>query len=220
MSAVDACLLVENLNVTRDGTKILRGLSLEVACAERLIIAGPNGAGKTTLLKAVLGLIPKTAGRVSVLGAEVGSREWLRGRRRVGYVNQESVQVDFPISGREVVEIGTCSLPLGREEKARLIDQAMTTAGCAHLQAKMYARLSGGEKQKLSLARCLCQDPQLLLLDEPTSSLDPQSRGELMGLLRSLNDTRGLTVLMVSHDSQALTETGWRIERLEAGVFA
>jgi len=220
MSAADPCLLVENLIVTRDGARILRGLSLEVRCAERLIIAGPNGAGKTTLLKAILGLIPKAAGRVSVLGAEVGSREWLRGRRRVGYVNQESVQVDFPISGREVVEIGTCTLPLGREEKARLIDQAMTTAGCAHLQAKMYARLSGGEKQKLSLARCLCQDPQLLLMDEPTSSLDPQSRGELMGLLKSLNDARGLTVLMVSHDSQALNETGWRIERLEAGVFA
>ena len=220
MPAADACLLVEDLIVTRDGAKILRGLSLEVGCAERVIIAGPNGAGKTTLLKTILGMLPKTGGRVSVLGAEVGSREWLRGRSRVGYVNQESVQVDFPISGREVVEIGTCSLPLGREEKARLIDQAMTTAGCAHLQAKMYARLSGGEKQKLSLARCLCQDPRLLLLDEPTSSLDPRSRGELMGLLRSLNETRGLTVLMVSHDSQALTETGWRIERLEAGVFA
>ncbi len=220
MSAAETCLVIENLTVARDGTKILRGLSLRVGCAERLIIAGPNGAGKTTLLKSILGLIPKAAGRVSVLGAEVGSREWLRGRRRVGYVNQESVQVDFPISGREVVEIGTCSLPLGRQEKARLIDQAMTTAGCVHLQTKMYARLSGGEKQKLSLARCLCQDPQLLLLDEPTSSLDPQSRGELMDLLRSLNETRGLTVLMVSHDSQALTETGWRIERLEAGVFA
>jgi ABC-type Mn2+/Zn2+ transport system ATPase subunit len=201
MSAADNCLLVENLNVTRDGTRILRGLSLRVACAERLIIAGPNGAGKTTLLKALLGLIPKTAGRVRVLGAEVGSREWLRGRRRVGYVNQESVQVDFPISGREVVEIGTCSLPLGRAEKVRLIEEAMRTAGCAHLESKMY-------------------DPQLLLLDEPTSSLDPQSRAELMGLLRSLNETRGLTVLMVSHDSQALTESGWRIERLEAGVFA
>jgi zinc transport system ATP-binding protein len=220
MSAAGACLIVESLNVTRDGTKILLGLSLEVACAERLIIAGPNGAGKTTLLKAILGLLPKTAGRVRVLGADVGSREWLRGRRRVGYVNQESVHVDFPISGREVVEIGACSLPLGREEKARLIDQAMKTVGCFHLQEKTYARLSGGEKQKLSLARCLCQDPQLLLLDEPTSSLDPQSRAELMGLLRSLNETRGLTVLMVSHDSQALTETGWRIERLEAGAFA
>jgi ABC-type Mn2+/Zn2+ transport system ATPase subunit len=214
------CLIVENLHVTRDGTRVLRGLSLAVACAERLIIAGSNGSGKTTLLKALLGLIPKTAGRVSVLGGEVGSREWLRDRRRVGYVNQESVHVDFPISGREVVEIGTCSLPLGGAERRKRIEDAMTTVGCAHLAAKMYARLSGGEKQKLSLARCLCQDPQLLLLDEPTSSLDPQSRGELMELLKSLNETRGLTVLMVSHDLQALTETGWRIERLEAGVFA
>ncbi len=84
----------------------------------------------------------------------------------------------------------------------------------------MYARLSGGEKQKLSLARCLCQDPRLLLLDEPTSSLDPPSRGELMDLLRKLNEAQGLTVLMVSHDSQALSETGWRIERMEAGAFA
>jgi len=202
------------------GLTAVNGVDLSLHEGEIVGLVGPNGAGKTTLLKTILGMLPKTGGRVSVLGAEVGSREWLRGRSRVGYVNQESVQVDFPISGREVVEIGTCSLPLGREEKARLIDQAMTTAGCAHLQAKMYARLSGGEKQKLSLARCLCQDPRLLLLDEPTSSLDPRSRGELMGLLRSLNETRGLTVLMVSHDSQALTETGWRIERLEAGVFA
>jgi ABC-type Mn2+/Zn2+ transport system ATPase subunit len=220
MSDASDCLLVENLHVTRDGTRVLRGLSLAVACAERLIIAGPNGSGKTTLLKALLGLIPKIAGSVSVLGGEVGSREWLRDRRRVGYVNQESVHVDFPISGREVVEIGTCSLPLTGAERRRRIEEAMAAVGCAHLAAKMYARLSGGEKQKLSLARCLCQDPRLLLLDEPTSSLDPQSRGELMELLKSLNETRGLTILMVSHDLQALTETGWRIERLEAGVFA
>jgi zinc transport system ATP-binding protein len=220
VSTSGECIQVENLHVTRDGVDILHRLSLAVDCTERLIIAGPNGAGKTTFLKVLLGLLPKASGRVSVLGGEVGSREWLRGRRRVGYVNQESVHVDFPITGREVVEIGTCSFPLGRAEKLRRIEEAMTTVGCAHLEAKMYARLSGGEKQKLSLARCLCQDPQLLLLDEPTSSLDPQSRGELMELLKSLNETRGLTVLMVSHDAQALTTSGWRIERLEAGVFA
>jgi ABC-type Mn2+/Zn2+ transport system ATPase subunit len=219
MAFADQCIRVENLDVTRDGAAVLRGLSLTVACAERLIIAGPNGAGKTTLLKVLLGVIPKSAGRVVVLGSEVGSVEWSRGRRRVGYVNQESVHVDFPVSGREVVEIGTCSLPLGRAEKRRRIEEAMATVGCAHLQGKMYARLSGGEKQKLSLARCLCQDPQLLLLDEPTSFLDPRSRGELMDLLKSLNERRGLTVLMVSHDSKALTEAGWRIERLEAGAF-
>jgi ABC-type Mn2+/Zn2+ transport system ATPase subunit len=215
-----SCVLVESLDVEREGSRILRGLTLSVACGERLIIAGPNGAGKTTLLKVLLGLVKKSRGSVAVLGSEVGSREWLRERRRVGYVNQESVQVDFPVSGGEVVEIGTCSLALGKAEKRRRIESVMADVGCASLAGKMYARLSGGEKQKLSLARCLCQDPQLLLLDEPTSSLDPPSRGELMDLLRRLNEVRGLTVMMVSHDSQALSEKGWRIERMEEGVFA
>jgi ABC-type Mn2+/Zn2+ transport system ATPase subunit len=214
------CIRVEDLRVVREGNEIIRGLSLRVACGERLIIAGPNGAGKTTLLKVLLGLVAATAGRVMVLGSPVGSREWSHGRRRVGYVNQESVQVDFPVSGREVVEIGACAAPLGRAAKRARVEAAMESVGCAHLRERMYARLSGGEKQKLSLARCLCQDPQVLLMDEPTSSLDPQSREELMRLLESLNDRRGLTMVMVSHDSHVLSSDSWRIERMEAGAFA
>ena len=220
LTMAEHCIDIEGLHVQRDGTEILRGLSLSVACGERLIVAGPNGAGKTTLLKAILGMVKASAGRIQVLGDNVGSREWAHGRRRVGYVNQESVQVDFPVSGREVVEIGTCSMRLGRSEKRRRIEEAMAAVGCAHLQGRMYARLSGGEKQKLSLARCLCQDPQLLLLDEPTSSLDPRSRLELMALLKELNERRRITMVMVSHDAQVLSEPEWKIERMEAGAFA
>lgn len=220
LTMAERCIHIEGLRVEREGAEILRGLSLSVACGERLIVAGPNGAGKTTLLKAILGMIRASAGRIQVLGSDVGSREWARGRRRVGYVNQESVQVDFPVSGREVVEIGTCSLGLHRAEKRRRIEEAMVAVGCEHLQNRMYARLSGGEKQKLSLARCLCQDPQLLLLDEPTSSLDPRSRSELMALLKGLNEKRGLTMVMVSHDAQVLSEPEWAIQHMEAGAFA
>jgi zinc transport system ATP-binding protein len=216
----DECVYIQGLHVEREGMEILRGLSLSVACGERLIIAGPNGAGKTTLLKAILGLIKASGGHIFVLGGQVGSGEWAHVRNRVGYVNQESVHVDFPISGREVVEIGTCSLPLQRSEKRRRIEQAMTAVGCSHLQGRMYARLSGGEKQKLSLARCLCQDPQLLLLDEPTSSLDPSSRLELMALLKELNVQRRLTIMIVSHDAQVLSEPEWNIRHMEAGAFA
>ena len=220
MPAGEICLSIEDLRLEREGVPILRGLSLSVACAERLIVAGPNGAGKTTLLKAILGLVKRTSGSITVLGQEVGSREWSRLRRRVGYVNQESVHVDYPISGREGVEIGTSALSLGRAEKRRRIEEAMRTAGCGHIEGRMYARMSGGEKQKLSIARCLCQDPELLLLDEPTSSLDPGSREELMELLRELNETRKLTIVMVSHDSQVLSDPGWTLRRMEAGVFA
>ena len=216
----EECIRIDGLHVQREGVEILRGLSLTVGCGDRLIVAGPNGAGKTTLIKAILGIVRASAGSILVLGQPVGSREWSRGRRRIGYLNQESVHVDFPVSGREVVEIGTCSLPLGRAEKRKRIEDAMTAVGCSHLQGRMYARLSGGEKQKLSLARCLCQDPQLLLLDEPTSSLDPRSRSELMELLRVLNERRRLTMVMVSHDAQVLSEPEWKIEHMEAGAFA
>jgi ABC-type Mn2+/Zn2+ transport system ATPase subunit len=220
VSEPNCCIRVENLSIQRDATFILRALSLSVDCGERLIVAGPNGAGKTTLVKTILGLVRATSGSVSVLGTAVGSREWLRIRSRIGYVHQESVSVDFPVSGREVVEIGVCMLREGRGEKRRRVRAAMDAAGCAHLEDRMYARLSGGEKQKLSIARCLCQDPKVLLLDEPTSALDPASRAELMGLLHDLNERRGITILMVSHDSQVLTGLDWRIERLEEGAFA
>ncbi len=219
MTRRDSCIAAEGISVAIDGRLILQNLSFSVACGERVIVAGPNGAGKTTLLKVILGLQRWTAGTLRVLDAPVGSRVWSRRRREVGYVNQEAVSVDFPISGREVVEIGACSLPLGRRDRRLRIQEAMDALGCSHLQHRMYARLSGGEKQKLSLARCLCQDPAVLLLDEPTSSLDPPSRREVMDILHDLNDTRGLTIVMVSHDSQVLAETSWRIEHMEAGCF-
>jgi ABC-type multidrug transport system ATPase subunit len=220
MAQPEACIHAQGINLVIDGHAILRELSFRVECGERVIVAGPNGAGKTTLLKVILGLQRWSTGALRVLGAPVGSREWSRRRRRVGYVNQEAVSVDFPFSGREVVEIGTCTLSLPRREKDRRAQQAMEAIGCAHLQRRMYTRLSGGEKQKLSIARCLCQDPSLLLLDEPTSSLDPRSRREVMDILRGLNESRGLTVVLVSHDSEVLAENAWRIERMEAGSFA
>jgi ABC-type cobalamin/Fe3+-siderophores transport system ATPase subunit len=220
MARPEACITAEDMSVAIDGYPILRNLSFAVHYGERVIVAGPNGAGKTTLLKVILGLQRWSKGSLNVLGAAVGTREWTRRRQRVGYVNQEAVSVDFPFSGREVVEIGGCALPISKREKRTRAQEAMTAVGCAHLQDRMYARLSGGEKQKLSIARCLCQDPTVLLLDEPTSFLDPGSRREVMDILRDLNETRGLTIVLVSHDSQVLAETMWRIERMEAGTFA
>ena len=147
MAQPDACIAAESIHVSIDGHSILHDLSFSVSCGERVIVAGPNGAGKTTLLKVILGLQRWSAGTLRVLGAQVGTREWLRHRRRVGYVNQEAISVDFPFSGREVVEIGVCALPLTAPVKRERVQEAMSAVGCTHLQHRMYARLSGGRSR-------------------------------------------------------------------------
>ncbi|HTP58113.1 MAG TPA: ATP-binding cassette domain-containing protein, partial [Spirochaetia bacterium] len=124
MAQPGGCINADAISVAIDGHFILRNLTFRVRCGERVIVAGPNGAGKTTLIKAILGLHPLSAGILTVLGAAVGTRDWSRRRREVGYVNQEAVSVDFPYSGREVVGIGACALSLPRREKERRVQEA------------------------------------------------------------------------------------------------
>ena len=150
---------------------------------------------------------------------DVGSRQWYRERRRIGYVHQESIQVDFPISAYEVAEIGVASVRLGRKQRRKRVHEAMELTGCYPLRHRPYSMLSGGEKQKVSLARCVCQAPRILVLDEPTSSLDPKSKEEITALLESLNRTLGVTVLMVSHDITHIDEKSWAMSEMVGGRF-
>jgi ABC-type Mn2+/Zn2+ transport system ATPase subunit len=208
---------LERVRVDRGPRVVLSSFDLEVERGERVIVAGRNGTGKTTLLKAILGLVPHQEGEISVLGVRVGSRRWQRLRGRLGYVHQESLEVDLPISAFEVSEIGACLHTTDPRRRRALVLEAMRLTGCEHLAPRLYAQLSGGERQKVSLARCLSQHAELLLLDEPTTSLDPVSRGELMELLEQLSRERGITVLMATHDTEILTRDDWRIHHLEDG---
>jgi len=178
------------------------------------MIAGENGAGKTTLLKIALGLIPPDSGHVELLGNRIGTAAWRRTRRQAAYVHQGSIHVDFPISAREVVSIGTVGRRLDRQTAAS-IDRAMAATGSVKLADRPYRVLSGGEKQRVSIARCLCQEPSVLLLDEPCASLDPEVTEEIMSLLESLS--REMTIVMVTHDVLHLDRPGWTVRRLESG---
>jgi ABC-type Mn2+/Zn2+ transport system ATPase subunit len=200
----------KDLGVTRGGVEILRDISLSVGSGERVTITGSNGAGKTTLMKAILGIVPVTAGEIAVDGVTVGSMEWRRMRRRVGYVSQHAVQTDFPIAVAEVVAIGCSVTPLPRSQRHARMKDAMERTGCFHLRRAAYARLSGGEKQRVSIARCLCQDPRALILDEPTASLDPEGKETLLTLTEDISRTLGITVLMVTHESGHFERSGWR----------
>jgi ABC-type Mn2+/Zn2+ transport system ATPase subunit len=205
---------VRNLSVSFGLKRVIDGLSFSLGMREKCLIAGSNGAGKTTFLRALLGLCRPDSGEISVLGEEPGSAGWRRLKGRVGFVNQESVKTDLPISAREVVGIGLVARKIDTRT-VRSIREAMDRTGCAHLEHMPYAKLSGGEKQRVSIARCLAQRPELLLLDEPTASLDPDAREAVLTLLERLE----LPILLVTHDEELLSRPSWRRELLRDGRF-
>lgn len=208
---------VSNLRVARGGREILHGLSFEVSSGELVTITGSNGAGKTTLIKTILGILPCSSGAVLVDGVAVGSPAWRAQRRRVGYVSQHAVQTDFPISVSEVVSIGLSTERPRRREKQERMDRAMELTGCLHLRDATYAPLSGGEKQRVSIARCLCQNPAVMVLDEPIASLDPEGKEAIVTLAEEVSAALGITVLLVSHEAGHFGRPGWRRIALENG---
>ncbi len=193
----------------------LRGVSLEVKQGELVGIAGPNGAGKTTLLTVVNGLGRLVHGEARVLGylMQAGRRgrdfrlscRIARLRRMIGYVPQgAAVDPRVPISVREAVMIGRYGrLGLWRRPGKKdweIVDELLETVEISHLADRPFGHLSGGEQERVAIARALAQEPSVLLLDEPTTSLDWRSRSEILGLIERIHRERSLTTMLVTHD--------------------
>lgn len=175
---------------------VLQGIRLDVTDGDFLGIVGPNGAGKSTLLRAILGLLPPLRGKVEYCGGKEAMR--------FGYVPQrEAVDSVFPMTALEMVLLGRDALagPLrwpGKAGRAKAM-QALAHVGIVHLAARRFRDLSGGQMQRVLIARALAAEPRILLLDEPTNGMDLESEHALMELVASLHDQDGLTVIMVSH---------------------
>lgn len=186
-----------------DGVPVLEGINLTIEDADFLGIIGPNGGGKTTLLKVILGLVRPSRGRVFVLGKPPE-----KSRRRIGYVPQHNLfDRDFPISVGEVVlmgRIGHAGLVrrYGREDKLDA-EKALGTVGMLHHKDQQMGKLSGGESQRVLIARALVAEPRLLLLDEPTASVDPAMQTEFYELLATLKQR--MAIVLVSHDISAVS---------------
>ena len=198
-------LELDRLCVDRRGVRILDQVSLELQRGEFVALIGANGSGKTTLLRTVLGFLRPSAGAVRLREGDGGRIT----RKQIGYVPQ-SLSIDFkmPMTVRDVVFIGRCGLiGMGRRasrEDWAAVDQALADAGIEDLGGRPIGHLSGGELQKVQIARALCQSPRLLLLDEPTSSLDLGAQRECLDLLGRLHRERQLTTLLVMHDLKSL----------------
>lgn len=203
------------MQIAYDGRTVVQDVSFDVHEGEYLCIVGENGSGKSTLLKGILKLVPLKGGSV-IFG------DGLR-RREIGYLPQQSaLQKDFPASVQEVVQSGCLSglgrrLFYGKADRERA-QQNMKDLHIWDIRKKSYRELSGGQQQRVLLARALCAADKLLLLDEPVTGLDPLVTAELYETIRALNRTRGLTILMVSHDIASAAQYADKILHLDAGV--
>ncbi len=212
-----ADISIQKLEVNIRGRSIVNGLDLEIKRGDGMIICGENGVGKTTLLRAILGLQRINSGIIKIADVQVGSLVWRNNRHITGYVNQERTRTLFPVSASEVVEIGLAGRRLSRGVIRERVEAAMRRTGCYSLADQPYHKLSGGEKQRVSLARCLCQQARVLLFDEPTTFLDPRGRDDLYNMLIELWEKEAPTILIVSHDNTWIEKFKWEVKEMKEG---
>lgn len=206
----------ENVSVALGGTPIVHHVSLEVPSGSVLGILGPNGCGKSTLLRTLYRMNKPSAGTVRVDGDDVRRLSAREAALRIAVMAQESSQ-EFPMTAREVVMLGRVPHQRGfgadSAQDLGLMEEALRDVGASALGHRYFAGLSGGEKQRVLLARALVQESPVLVLDEPTNHLDISFQLELMQLVGG----RGLTVLAALHDINLAAEFCDHVAVLQAG---
>ncbi|MBV8879555.1 MAG: ABC transporter ATP-binding protein [Planctomycetaceae bacterium] len=204
------------------GRAILRDLTFSIARGDRAAILGPNGAGKTTLLKCLNRIVRGGRGRIAVDGLPLEDYSQLDLARRVAYVPQADGR-SAPFTVREFVEMSRYPHlgPLApiRPQDSAAVDRALEETGTSGFAERPLEALSGGERQKVSIAAALAQEAELLLLDEPTAFLDPPRRQEILRTLADLHRERGMTLLFVTHDVNEALGQASRVLALREGAL-
>jgi iron complex transport system ATP-binding protein len=195
-------LAVESLGFGYHGRAVGRDVSFALEPGEVACLLGPNGSGKTTLFKTLLGLVPRQAGRVTLGGEDIAGWPRRRMAQRIGYVPQSHGAI-FPFTVRQIVLMGRTAriapfaLP-GRADHAAA-EAALASLGIAHLADRILTEISGGERQLALLARALAQEPEVLVMDEPTASLDFGNQVRVLERINGLARS-GLAVVLSTHD--------------------
>jgi len=204
-----------------NGVMALDGINVDVNQNDLIALLGPNGAGKSTLLKVILGLIKPTSGSVNLFG----SQELSKNLKYVGYVPQ-SAQVrdpNLPFSVYETVMLGRTPHAglfhgVGAQDRQK-VEETLKLFEIHELKDRKIGQLSGGQSQRVFLAKAMVADPKLLLLDEPTSGVDTTSKSEFYKILERLNKERGITVILSSHDVGVITKIANRVLCINRSQF-
>jgi len=213
---------IKDLTVCYGSNQALTDFSTDLYRGDFVALLGTNGSGKTTILRSIAGFVKPTAGSVRVFGIETTAGIGKGIRKNIGYVPQaHSIDPRAPFSVADVVAIGRFgTVGMGRRlspKDKELIQRSLRDTGIAHLADRPIGHLSGGERQKVQIARALCQTPQVLLLDEPTAHIDVKTQDELMDLFKNLHDEHGITIVLVMHDIHNLPPQCNRSIILSAG---
>jgi cobalamin transport system ATP-binding protein len=195
---------VDNVSFAYEGTQhVLRDVAFEIRRGGMVGLLGPNGSGKSTLLRIIDGMLKPASGRVLIDGEDVSTLTRRELARRVAVIPQET-HTAFDFSALDIVLMGRYAhlgpLQLEGADDLRIARQAMTATGTAQLESRSFDTLSGGEKQRVVIAGALAQTSDVLLLDEPTASLDLRYQLDIAALLVTLNRDRGTTMLLSTHD--------------------
>ncbi len=203
MTPTENIIEAEDVSFSYGKNEALHHVNLTIARGDYLGIVGPNGAGKTTFLKIIIGLLAPSSGAVRLFGKNIKEFEaW----EKIGYVPQKATQFDenFPATVEEVVLMGRYARR-GLLKGVTVADKAvvkkvLTEVGMEGHAHRLIGDLSGGEQQRVFIARALATEPEIIFLDEPTIGVDPRAESEFYALLKKLNTTMGLTLILVSHD--------------------
>lgn len=199
-----------------DGTEVLRGVDLTVGARERVALLGPNGAGKTTFVLHLIGILRAASGTVAVDGVELTEDSVRELRARVGFVFQDPDDQLFMPTVRQDVAFGPANFGLRGDELELRVKEALAMVGMDHAASKAPHHLSGGERRRVAIATVLAMQPSILILDEPSTNLDPAGRRELAEILSGLD----VTLLMVTHDLPYAFEICERSVVMSEGTIA
>jgi zinc transport system ATP-binding protein len=194
---------VKKLFVRVGAMSVLEDIDIEINPGDYIGLAGPNGAGKSTFIKAILGLLPREKGFVELFGEPVEKFfQW----QKVGYLPQRAISYNplFPATVEEVIQTGLLAgkkIPkFFSKEDAERLSHVLNMLKIGPLKHRLISELSGGQQQKVFFARAIVSQPDLLVLDEPNTALDPQSRELFYQLLQRLNEENHTTIILISHD--------------------
>lgn len=205
---------VDNLSYYYDSFPSLDHVSFSVEKGDFLGIIGPNGAGKTTLFQCILGIMNNFSGEISLFGSNVKQNKKIL--QRIGYVPQKkSVEQTFPATVSEIVSLGI----IGRDIKKESIESAIEFVDLGAYRNERIGELSEGQIQRVIIAKALVKQPELLILDEPTTGIDSVAQNKFYDLLTKLNKDRGITIVWSSHDMNAVEKLASKVACIDRKLF-